>query len=152
MDYLSGEALLEGLPLLLAGPVLRRTEAAAVTVWVALKNACDVSVKVLETQDNGQQLGQCVFQGQRKTVALGKNLHVVAVSAKAVDSHQNGQTPLQAGRVYAYDLTFTRIEEALPQAERTYSLEVQLIIPLRLTIPSVTLPMVSPPSCCHPNH
>lgn len=126
MDYLSGEALLEGLPLLLAGPVLRRTEAAAVTVWVALKNACDVSVKVLETQDNGQQLGQCVFQGQRKTVALGKNLHVVAVSAKAVDSHQNGQTPLQAGRVYAYDLTFTRIEEALPQAERTYSLEAAI--------------------------
>lgn len=37
MDYLTGADFLEELPLLIAGPVLRRTEPTAVTVWVALK-------------------------------------------------------------------------------------------------------------------
>ncbi len=113
MDYLSGEALLEGLPLLLAGPILRRTEASSVTVWVALKQACSVELKVLETQGGGEQLGHCVFQGRRETVAIGKNLHVVAVIARVADAAMgtdgldSDRTLLKEDRIYAYDLTFS---------------------------------------------
>jgi len=128
MDYLSGEALLEGLPLLLAGPVLRRTEAAAVTVWVALKHACTVHLEILETQNNGTQLGRPVFHGKRETVALGKNLHIVAVSARAVNAAENiahGDALLKADCIYAYDLTFSR-DDATAPGEEDVSLEAAL--------------------------
>lgn len=100
MEYL-GESDLKELPLLLAGPMLRRTEADAVTVWVALQKPAQVSLKVLETAGQGHQLGRCIFQGERATIALGQSLHIVAVTARS--SH--GET-LQSDRLYAYDLSF----------------------------------------------
>lgn len=132
MDYPSGEVLLEKLPLLLAGPILQRTEATAVTVWVALKRASTVQLKILETQGSGEQLGHCVFQGQRKTIAVGRNLHIVAVSAKAIESDvaavdkcEPNCSELHCGQIYAYDLIFVCDDE--PQQEaRTYSLDAAL--------------------------
>lgn len=107
MEYLSGDDFLGGLPALLAGPCLRRTEPRAVTVWVALKFPCVVKLRILETEQQGQQLGQPVLSGQQHTVAVGRHLHVAAVTAK------QGQ-PLACDRIYAYDLEFA--------AERPYSL------------------------------
>jgi hypothetical protein len=73
-------AILHDLPLILAGPLLQHTEADSVTVWVALQEACQVELKVYETQGN-QVLEEVLLTGQRQTVALGKSLHVVAVTA-----------------------------------------------------------------------
>lgn len=92
---------LDELPLILAGPILRRTEPTAVTVWVALRNACEVMLQVYATEyGNGLVLNQLVLEGKRQTVAIGKHLHLVAVTA------QTKQAPLHSEHIYAYDLTF----------------------------------------------
>ncbi len=102
MKYLSGNELIAELPLILMGPVLRRTQATDVTVWIALKHACRVELRVFETEQAGQQIGRCVFEGQRETVAVGAYLHVVAVTARAVTAER-----LMSDRIYAYDLQLT---------------------------------------------
>jgi hypothetical protein len=92
---------LKGLPLLLAGPVLRRTEPDAVTVWMALKRPCNVMLQVLKTRAQGTLIDSCVLQGQRETAELGAHLHVVAVTARSLDGKI-----LESDRLYAYDLQF----------------------------------------------
>ncbi|MGD1852875.1 MAG: alkaline phosphatase D family protein [Leptolyngbyaceae cyanobacterium] len=116
MDYLVGDDFLEGLPLLIAGPMLRRTEPESVTVWVALKQPCTVRLKVLTTQDQGQQLGTAVLLGERHTVAVGQHLHVVAVTACPIE-----QQRLVCDRIYAYDLEFAAADQtyALTEALRS---------------------------------
>ncbi|MDF0555729.1 PhoD-like phosphatase [Kamptonema sp. UHCC 0994] len=94
---------LNQLPLILGGPILRRTENRAVTVWLALKEASEVTIGVYATVDGkGQILGSCVLEGARSAVKLGKYLYVVAVTAKPVNDCQ-----LESGQVYAYDLSFS---------------------------------------------
>lgn len=103
---------LDKLPLILAGPILRRTEPETVTVWVALKAACCVYLEIYATE-GGARPGGLVGSGSRATVALGTALHVVAVSAKPTGSF------LQPGQVYAYDLKFGNdynLEQALHAA------------------------------------
>ncbi|MGB3205940.1 MAG: PhoD-like phosphatase, partial [Crinalium sp.] len=93
---------LEHLPLILAGPILRRTEADAVTVWLALKHHCQVTLKVYATQaGTGELISDLVLKGDRSTVQLGKYLHIVAVTATPINQRQ-----LQPGQIYAYDLDF----------------------------------------------
>lgn len=113
MKYLAGDDDLKDLPLLLAGPMLRRTEADAVTVWVALKQPCQVKLQILETAHQGEQLGRCVLQGEQRTVALGQHLHVLAITARLPYDKLANET-LQSDRIYAYDLSFV--------ADKPYSL------------------------------
>lgn len=113
MNYLANENALQRLPLLLAGPMLRHTDANAVTVWVALKQRCRIVLRILETKNQGSELDRCVFEGQSETTAIGKSLHVVAVTARSV----NGEG-LGCDRIYAYDLQFT--------ADKAYSLTTAL--------------------------
>lgn len=96
---------LQQLPLILAGPILRRTEPDAVTVWVALQEPCTVSLGIYTTNppEQGKTIGKRLFGGYRTTVALGKFLHVVAVTARSIQGDR-----LQAGQIYAYDLLFER--------------------------------------------
>jgi hypothetical protein len=97
-----GNQFLHDLPLVLAGPILRRTEPEAITVWVVLKHACQVDLNVYSTTAGGQQLAECVLAGNRATVAIGKFLHVVAVTAYSTRGEM-----LSHDQVYAYDLQFT---------------------------------------------
>ncbi|UBF28644.1 PhoD-like phosphatase [Kovacikia minuta CCNUW1] len=101
MNDQTGHSILDELPLILAGPVLQHTEPTSVTVWIALKQACQVELKIYNTLSDGAVLGHAVMDGQRSTVALGKFLHIVAVTARSAI----GQ-PLSSDRVYAYDLQF----------------------------------------------
>lgn len=96
---------LQELPLVLAGPILRRTDAQAITVWVAVQSPCTVKLTVRQTTAQGATLGDPVAQGQRATVAIGEFLHVVAVTAPTAP-----QEPPQSGVLYAYDLEFTATE------------------------------------------
>jgi hypothetical protein len=118
-------ARLTNLPLVLAGPLLRKTTATSVTVWVALKSACTVELQVYETTNAGQQIGACLLTGRRTTVAIGQFLHIAAITA------QTSQTPLQPDCIYAYDLHFSSgsqdwdldralVSPALPSANISY--------------------------------
>ncbi|MBD2461006.1 alkaline phosphatase D family protein [Oscillatoria sp. FACHB-1407] len=109
-DHPIGEAAshrLSQLPLVLAGPMLRRTEPGAVTVWVALKHACEVTLQVYATQEQGHELDRVLLAGTRETIAIGQHLHIVAVTATPVAS--NILTP---DRLYAYNLRFSPLESA----------------------------------------
>lgn len=111
-----GNDILENLPLILAGPLLHHTEPESVTVWVALKQPCQVHLTVYATTDNGTRLGAPVMAGQRTTIALGRSLHVVAVTARS----EAGDC-LSRDRLYAYDLNFTN-----EQYQTEYTLEQAL--------------------------
>ncbi|MGB8686401.1 MAG: PhoD-like phosphatase [Microcoleus sp.] len=90
------------LPLILAGPILRRTERKAVTVWLALKAPRQVKLKVYSTEGGtGEIVDRPLLQGTGSTVQLGKYLHVVAVTAIPIDSNC-----LTSGQIYAYDIEF----------------------------------------------
>lgn len=106
---------LERLPLILAGPILQHTEPASVTVWIALKQSCQVLLKVYSTMNDGAVLSTVVMNGQRSTVALGQFLHVVAVTARSTTGQH-----LVSDLIYAYDLQFidpsTQTKQSLQQA------------------------------------
>ena len=87
------------LPLILVGPILRRTQADSVTVWLALKESRSLCLEIYETENDGITIGRLVFQGERNTVALGQHLHIAAVTAKAIEGRL-----LQAGKIYAYNI------------------------------------------------
>ncbi|MEG5047033.1 PhoD-like phosphatase [Microcoleus sp. B4-C1] len=107
------------LPLILAGPILRRTESRAVTVWLALKAPRQVELKVYSTEGGtGEIVDRPLLQGATSTVQLGKYLHVVAVTAKPINSNL-----LTSGQIYAYDIKFTGSSEsnvggAVPENEK----------------------------------
>jgi hypothetical protein len=79
------------LPSVLAGPVLRKVTPDSVTVWLALRKPATVALKVLDAASDDRP-------GIRHTVAVGANLHIVAVTAKPAR--------LSEGRIYRYDLEF----------------------------------------------
>jgi hypothetical protein len=106
-------SFLDDLPVILAGPMLKHTEPDAVTVLVVLKQSCQVELKVYNTTNNGERLEECLFTGQRSTVALGKYLHVVAITGVSV----NGES-LIGDRIYAYDLQFTLADQTLLTLEQ----------------------------------
>lgn len=90
------------MPLILAGPILRRTESRAVTVWLALKAPRQVKLKVYATEGGtGEIVDRLLLQGENSTVQLGEYLHVVAVTAIAIDYNF-----LTSGQIYAYDVEF----------------------------------------------
>ena len=96
------------LPLILAGPILRRTQTEFVTVWLALKAPRQVELKVYSTEGGtGEIVDRPLLQGASSTVQLGKYLHVVAVTAKPINSNV-----LTSGQIYAYDIEFAGSPES----------------------------------------
>src|SRR2546430_2245783 len=106
---------LSSLPLILAGPLLRRTEPTAVTVWLALKAARTVTLRIYGRDAPGGLVPR--FEGTRHTVRLGAHLHLVAITAHAAHDHEashddrssrgprrgpsHGCTPPWSGRTWA---------------------------------------------------
>ena len=99
--WLSLGERLDHLPLLLAGPILRRTESRSVTVWVALQQARRVSLRVYQWDATSSTATERLV-GSRQTIRLGDRLHVAAVTARAPDEGH----ALQPGSLYCYDLFF----------------------------------------------
>ncbi len=97
---------------------MRRTETGEVTVWLALKAAREVELKVYSTEGGtGEIVDAPLLQGVNSTVQLGKYLHVVAVTAKPINSNV-----LTYGQIYAYDIEFDGDREspsvAVPENEK----------------------------------
>lgn len=85
------------LPLVLAGPILRKVTTTSVTVWFALKEHATVSLSVLNPKTNNA----LAATGQAVTTTIGTNLHIVAVTANTV-----ANAPLTPGIIYTYDIAF----------------------------------------------
>lgn len=106
------------LPLILAGPILRRTEPDTVTVWVALRKPCQVTLRVYATESGhglavvgGVEDRSPLLQGTRSTVTLGTHLHIVAVTARSIEDYGDRKAgTLEPGQIYVYDLTFEELE------------------------------------------
>ena len=90
----------DALPFILAGPLLRRTEPSSVTVWLAVKEPCWVTLRIYRRDGQNRLLQQ--FEGTRYTVRLGDHLHLVAVTARAICEKER----LAWGERYYYDLFF----------------------------------------------
>lgn len=83
-------------PRVIAGPILRKVTPTSVTVWLAMRIGATVTLTVLNEQDAH------VMTGSRRSVAIGANLHIVAVTAQIQPPFAN----LSEGIVYRYDLSF----------------------------------------------
>jgi hypothetical protein len=90
MDKL--QTRLSGLPLMLAGPILRRVTDSSATVWVTLQKAANVTLQIKSA--TGAAVGD---PATAPTIAVGRFLHIVAVTAPAT---------LTPGVIYTYDMSF----------------------------------------------
>ncbi len=108
------------LPLILAGPMLRRTEPQAVSVWIALQAAATVQIQVLPAEGDTVDRTKPVLQGTATTIALGQSLHLALITAQSID-HQR----LSSGQLYAYDL------EIYPQQTANHPAPIALAQALR---------------------
>ncbi|HEX4907023.1 MAG TPA: hypothetical protein VFW32_00365, partial [Actinomycetes bacterium] len=88
-----------GWPLVLAGPMPRRVEPGAVSVFVACRHPRAVELSIHRGTEPGPDT--LVHTGQGRTVPLGRFLHVAVVTAKP-------PAALAPGAVYGYDLRFRR--------------------------------------------
>jgi hypothetical protein len=83
------------LPLVLAGPVVRRVDATSATVWIALKAARSVALDV--HPETGDTATSRIATATRSTAQIGANLHVVAVTATGA---------FDPGKIFRYQLRF----------------------------------------------
>jgi hypothetical protein len=83
-------------PLILAGPILRRTERNLVTVWLALRRrVTNLRLDILDSTDSSVVMSGTL----NETTAIGDNLHLAVITA------QSGAN-LQNDRLYLYDIAF----------------------------------------------
>jgi hypothetical protein len=103
---------IEQLPLIIAGPILCHVQPDAVTVWIALKQPELVCLKIFSTKSgNGSKLAKTILQSGQQTISLGKNLHVLAITALPIND-----TVLIPNHVYGYDLSFQKAGLNLTQS------------------------------------
>jgi hypothetical protein len=83
------------LPLILTGPILRRVTDKSVTVWIALRETALVTLQIRSGDISGAvNVGNAAT---RATVAVGRHIHIVAITA---------QVNLVPEVIYTYDLSF----------------------------------------------
>lgn len=120
------------LPLLLAGPILRRVEADLVSVWIATSRPCDVSlllyddVDVVAVADRDDERARWVSASQ-PTLQVGANLHVLTVvldlRTPGGNAVRGSGATLEANRLHSYDLRiFDRQDPAQPHSLRSLGL------------------------------
>ncbi len=98
-DRLANNAI----PLLICGPILRRVTSSAVTVWLVTRESAAVTLTVTQAGSTSALLTSSgVNQG--KTIGVGSNLHIVAVTARGAAG------TLKEGVVYTYNLSFAFVQ------------------------------------------
>lgn len=126
---------LSDVPLIVAGPILRQITPNTVTVWVALRMKADVTLTVYD-RDAGSARTK-LGEGKRPTTAIGKDLHIVAVTARAT-------SPLTEGKICFYDLKFHGPPSS-PTLIRAMTRPDKLEEPERIAYPPFTLPSFALP-------
>lgn len=100
------------LPLVLAGPIVRRVEPRHCSFWVALRQPATVTADVWPAIQEAGGVGTVpsgapkVATGSAPTVRFGANLHVAVVTARATAS-------FQPGAIFSYDLSFASDDPTL---------------------------------------
>ena len=79
----------------LAGPIVRRVDAASASVWLALDQPCDVTLRVWAGLESAGTSRAPAFSGRRRTRRVGDGLHIVVVTAAGI---------YQPGTIYSYDI------------------------------------------------
>jgi hypothetical protein len=92
------------LPLLLAGPILRRVEPALVSVWAAFRERVTARLLVWEGRAESGRANAFIVSEPTPTVRVGAKLHLVEVTIPIPAS--DGKS-LQADTLYSYDLQIT---------------------------------------------
>ena len=93
------------LPVVLAGPILRRVAGDSVSVWIALRDAAQVDLTVWAGVQRStgprtvESNAPVVASGTVSTRRFGTNLHVAVVTAKAEG------TVIAPGTIHSYDVT-----------------------------------------------
>ena len=90
------------LPLLLAGPILRRVDPNLVSVWLALSEPAKVSLVVYEGVATAANATPFVTSAPEDTWRLGDKLHLALVSARIPETAGKS---LQPDTLYSYDLS-----------------------------------------------
>jgi len=107
------------LPLLLAGPILRRVDPTLAAVWLALSQEATVTLRVWEGQLTSRAAGETaapfVESDPELTWRLGEELHLVVVSARIPP--QAGKS-FQADTTYCYDLSI-KVGDSEPATLKT---------------------------------
>ena len=108
------------IPLILCGPMLRRVESDAVSVFVALKHPRKVKLTIYEGTSPSDPVK---FESAPvETVPLGDFLHVVVVTAQLPQFPNRDEALLTSGEVYGYDLTLIKEHEGLDDFAETDTL------------------------------
>ncbi|MFD2788097.1 hypothetical protein [Hymenobacter rubripertinctus] len=95
---------INNLPLVIAGPILRRTEPFSVSVWIALRaNPGNIILKIFE--GNGNVV--VVESEPTSLIKLGDSLYVSVITAK-IDFTTG--VPLSEGVIYQYDIQFPGVD------------------------------------------
>ncbi len=95
------------LPLILAGPLIRRVEPTSASVWVALSKPSQVELglwsgPVVATSATGFfGNGSAEHTASANTIRIGEKLHLALVT---IDLSSN---PLAHGHIYSYNLVFS---------------------------------------------
>lgn len=93
------------LPLILAGPILRRTETGRVAVFFVLRKAATISLRVWKADADAD--APPILEGREPTVALGARLHVAVVTATPrIEAPLADELLLADGATYVYDAAF----------------------------------------------
>jgi len=107
MAWTSLSTRLSSLPLVLAGPILRRVEPEVVTVWIALREPRTVRMDLWLGVHRNNQLGTSMDNSTSihstisPSIRIGANLHLVLLSMDL------SNTPLGAGMLYSYNISFS---------------------------------------------
>ncbi len=99
MAWTSLSNRLNSLPLVIAGPILRRVENNSVTVWIALRASATVKLEIMNIA------GSVLSSATETTVSLGTNLHVLAITTKP-------SPVLLPDTIYKYNLNFQGFKAA----------------------------------------
>ena len=99
MAYIPLQNRLADLPLVICGPILRAVSPDSITVWVALKEERNVTLKVFLEKDKGL-LDEKFTSPASKTIKIGENVHLSCIT---VNKDTESLVP---GELYYYDLFF----------------------------------------------
>jgi len=101
------------LPLILCGPIVRRTESDNVSVWVVLKEEREIALEVYPgyCTPSAATFPEKLFTSKRtKTISLGDNLHIGLVTLESMPAVAPEVIPtpvaFRPGAIISYDLHF----------------------------------------------
>lgn len=120
------EIKLDNLPLILAGPILRRTELDYVSVFVVLKEARRVTLRVFDYTEAGTTAGRtAALTGTENSIQLFENVHLVLVRAQV--------PPFQAlypNELYYYELFFDTVssDDPVPDDSAKYGFQAENLL------------------------